>query len=385
MILAVRRGSSTRRVARRFGVSHMTVQRWCKRAEGTRLGRTDLGNLRSGCRRPRNRTSRTLERRILATRRQLKLRSAHGEHGAKAIHAELLAQGLQALPSCRTIGRILSRNGVLDGRRRTRRRPPPKGWYLPEVAAGRAEIDSFDAITDLVIRGGQDVTLLNGMSLLGGLPASWPKNKITAKIVVESLLEHWREHGRPHYAKFDNDTIFQGAHQWPDSFGRVIRLCLQLQVTPIFAPPREPGFQAEVEAFNGRWQRLVWRRFKHRNIRALRTRSDAMIASMRQRSSQRIAGAPARRPMPASFVPNFNAPLAGTVIFLRRSDARGHVECLGHSWRVDVDWPHRLVRVEVDLTHGQVRFFKLRRREPAWQPLIKTIGYQVPKHKFKDR
>ena len=325
-----------------------------------------------------------MERKILATRRRLKTRSALGEHGAKAIHAELAAVGRRDVPSSRTIGRILFRNGLLDGRRRVRRPSPPKGWYLPDVAAAKAEIDSFDTVTDLVIRGGKDVTVLNGMSLLGGLPASWPKSKITAKIVVQSLLEHWTEHGRPHYAKFDNDTIFQGAHQWPDSFGRVIRLCLQLGVTPVFAPPREPGFQAEIEAFNGRWQRVVWRRFKHRNLHALQTRSDAMIASIRQRSSQRIAGAPARSPLDAPFVPDFNAPLEGAVIFMRRTDARGQVECLGHNWRVDANWPHRLVRVEVDLTRGEVRFFKLRRREPSRQPLVKTIHYRVPKHKFME-
>jgi putative transposase len=385
MVLAIRRGSSMRRVAQRFGVSHMTIQRWCKRAAGMRLSRADLSSRPAGSRRPPNRTARTMERRILAIRRRLQLHSALGEYGARAIHADLAAvQGSAPVPSVRTIGRILLRNGLLDGRRRVRRLPPPKGWYLPDVAAGQADIDSFDTITDLVIRGGKDVTVLNGISLHGGLPASWPKSKITAKIVVESLLEHWGVHGRPQYAKFDNDTIFQGAHQWPDSFGRVIRLCLQLGVTPVFAPPREPGFQAEVESFNGRWGRLVWQRFRHRDIRGLQTRSDALIAAARQRSCQRIAAAPARRPIPAGFVPNFQAPLQGTVIFLRRTDASGQVECLGHRWRLDVNWPHRLVRVEVDLTREQIRFYKLRRREPAAQPLVKTVHYRVPKRKFID-
>jgi transposase-like protein len=384
MILAIRRGSSLRRVARRFGVSHMTVHRWCKRAVGMRLSRADLSSRPAGSRRPPNRTAHATERRILAIRRRLQLRSALGEHGATAIHAELLAPGQTSVPSVRTIGRILLRNGVLDGRRRVRRLPPPKGWYLPEVAAGRAEIDSFDTITDLVIRGGEDVTVLNGISLHGGLPGSWPRNKITAKIVVDSLVEHWGAHGRPHYAKFDNDTIFQGAHQWADSFGRVIRLCLQLGVTPVFAPPREPGFQAEVESFNGRWGRLVWQRFRHRDIHGLQVRSDALIAAARQRSCQRIAAAPARRPIPTGFAPNFQVPLQGTVIFLRRTDARGQVECLGHRWHLDINWPHRLVRIEVDLTHEEIRFYKLRRREPACQPLVKTVHYRVPKRRFID-
>jgi hypothetical protein len=60
------------------------------------------------------------------------------------------------------------------------------------------------------------------------------------------------------------------------------------------------------------------------------------------------------------------------------------VECLGHRWLVDRHWPHRLVRIEVDLTAGQVRLYTLRRREPTAQPLVKTLRYQVPRQKFID-
>ena len=384
MILAIRRGSSLRRVAKRFGVSPMTVRRWAVRARRQRLDRLDLSSRPPGCRRAPNRTSRRLERKILALRRQLREDSPLGEHGAAAIHRQLLHPGIAHVPGVRTIGRILLRNGALDGRRRVRRPPPPRGWHLPAVAEGKAELDSFDIITDLVIKGGQDVSVLNGISLHGGLPGSWPRAKITAKIVVESILEHWREHGAPEYAKFDNDTIFQGAHQWPDSFGRVIRLCLQLGVTPVFAPPREPGFQAEIEAFNGRWQRNVWRRFTHRGLKSVGRRSAAFVLAARERSAPRIAAAPPRRQVPKGFAPNVREPLAGTVIFLRRTDPQGRVECLGHRWLVDGDWPHRLVRIEVDLTAGRVRFYTLRRREPGSQPLVKALKYRVPKHEFID-
>jgi len=47
---------------------------------------------------------------------------------------------------------------------------------------------------------------------------------VTAKVVVASLVEHWRAYGLPGYAQFDNDTIFQGPHTHPDLVGRVSRL-----------------------------------------------------------------------------------------------------------------------------------------------------------------
>jgi hypothetical protein len=272
----------------------------------------------------------------------------------------------------------------LDGRRRVRRPPPPKGWYLPRVAARQAELDSFDLVEGLVIRGGTDVMVFNGISLHGGLCASWVKSAWTAKFTVEALIAHWREHGLPDYAQFDNDTLFQGAHQWADSFGRVIRLCLQLDVTPVFAPPRETGFQAAIESYNGRWQDKVWRRFQHADLLALTDRSRRFVDAARHRAAPRLDSAPSRRAFPDDWTLNLQLPLQGTVAFLRRANDRGEVELLGHRYLVDSLWPHRLVRAEVDLTRKQIRFYRLRRREPNMQPLITSVPYHPPTKRFKE-
>ena len=258
MVAAVRGGQSMRSVGRRFRTPLSTVQYWVARARGERLDRVDWSDRPRGCRVAANRTAPRVEDRVLVTRKSLRERSALGEAGPQAIRDELCRQHARKIPTARTIARILGRRGALDGRGRTRRPPPPRGWYLPDVAARRVELDNFDIIEDLVIAGGGDVNVLTGISLHGGLCGAWPQRQITAKITVDSLLTHWREVGLPAYAKFDNDTVFQGAHQHPDAFGRVIRLCLSLGVTPIFAPPRETGFQADIESFNGRWQTGVW-------------------------------------------------------------------------------------------------------------------------------
>src|SRR5438477_11899132 len=97
----------------------------------------------------------------------LPISSDLGEHGAEAIHVALLEHALEKPPSVRTVGRVLERSGVLDGQRRIRRAAPPVGWYLPEVAARRAELDSFDTVSGLLLAGGIDVVVLNGISLHG--------------------------------------------------------------------------------------------------------------------------------------------------------------------------------------------------------------------------
>jgi len=320
----------------------------------------------------------------VTVRRDLKETSALGEYGAATICWELQRRRIRPLPSLRTIGRILERRGLLDGRRRVRRPPPPRGWYLPKLAAARVELDSFDIVEGLVIRGGTSVEVLNGISLHGGLPASWPKAKITAKTVVDALVAHWRRHGLPGYVQFDNDTVFQGAHQHPDSLGRVIRLCLSLNLIPVFAPPRETGFQAAIENFNGRWQAKVWSRFTHASRRALQSRSAKFITASRRRAAVRIEAAPPRRPFPKDWKLNLQALPEGCVIFLRRTDAKGQVSLLGHVFPVDSNWPHRLVRAEVDLTRKRIRFYALRRRDPAYQPVLNEVHYEFPERRFHE-
>lgn len=325
---------------------------------------------------------------MLAVRKRLKEHSDLGEYGAEAIHREMARLKVKGVPSVRTIGRILGRCGALDGRRRVRRSPPPPGWYLPDVASGEAELDSFDIVEGLVIRGRNGrrpvgVEVLDGVSLHGGLVCSWPRGGITAKSTMDSLLEHWRAFGLPDYAQFDNDRIFAGAHARPDTLGRVVRLCLSLGVTPVFAPPRETGFQAAVENYNGRRQAKVWARFEHTSLRSVAARSSRFVDAARLRSAARIESAPPRRPFPRDWVMDLQA-LRGEVIFLRRTDAGGRVSLLGHTFEVGAKWVSRLVRAEVNLDRKRVRFYALRRREPSWQPLLKAHRYQPPSWRFTE-
>ena len=384
MVHAARDGASIYEVARRFRVAPSTVRFWLRRAENQRLDRVNWSDRPPGRREPVNKTSRDLEDLVVTLRRELKETSALGEYGAVAIRWEFERRRIRPLLSTRTIGRILERRGALDGRRRVRRPAPPPGWYLPKVAARRAELDSFDIVEGLVIRGGMNVEVLNGISLHGGLPASWPKGAITAKIVVKALLEHWRRHGLPSYVQFDNDTVFQGAHHHPDTIGRVTRLCLSLKLIPVFTPPQETGFQAAIENFNGRWQGKVWFRFPHASRRALQSRSGKFITASRRRCAARIENAPPRRPFPKDWKLNLQAAPQGCIVFLRRTDSKGQVSLLGHVFPVDTTWPHRLVRAEVDFTRKRIRFYALRRRDPTYQPLLHEVHYEFPKRRFHE-
>jgi transposase len=384
MVEAVREGQSLRSVARVFGVSLRTVQYWVGRAQGKAFESVDWSSHKPGPKHPPSRCSQESEDKVVEARRYLKEEDALGYYGAAAIREHLLELGLGERPSERTINRILERRGLLDATHRVRFPAPARGWYLPDVAGGLSELDLWDRVEGLVIKDGPQVEVLNVISLHGRLAGSWPKENFSAALVRGCLLERWQRWGLPTYAQFDNDTLFQGPHQHPDTIGSVSRLCLQLAIVPVFVPPREFGFQAAIENYNGDWETHVWQRFQHRSLAGLLEQSDLYTGRHQARTAWRREGAPERRPFPENWQLDLQQHPSGQMIFLRRSNDHGEVSLLGHSFPVDAHWTQRLVRCQVHLDEGAIRFYALRRRTPQTQPLLAERAYQLPRRGFRE-
>ncbi|MDR1963920.1 MAG: hypothetical protein LBQ50_09085 [Planctomycetaceae bacterium] len=75
--------------------------------------------------------------------------------------------------------------------------------------------------------------------------------------------------------------------------------------------------------------------------------------------------------------------LKRTIILIRRTNDKGIVNILGHNWTVDKHWANRLVRAEIKLDKNCIEFYRLRRREPNDQPLLKKVKYRFPNKKSK--
>lgn len=389
MVSAVRRGHSQRSVAHRFKVSLSTLQYWIHRAAGQRLDRVDWTSRKRGPKRGANQTDITMEDLLIETRERLRWESDLGEYGAEAVRRALLEGGYTAVPSVRTIGRIFVRRGLLDHRHRPRRKAPPQGWYLPDVVDGRREVDQIDLVEGLKIKDGPLVEVLNLVSLHGGLVGSWPHEAtIKATDIVQDLTEHWRTWGLPGYAQFDNGTVFQGPHQHKDVIARVMRLCLSLGVVPVFVPPAEKGFQAAIEGYNAKWQAKVWARFTHASLQGLSQRSEKYLAAHRHRTRQRRDQAPKRGLFPEGWALELTRHPAdypgARLVYVRRTTQAGAVTVLGHCFVVDSHWASRLVRCEVVLGAGVIRFYRLRRRAPSDQPLMQEVAYELPRRRFRE-
>ena len=379
MVSAVRSGQSLRFTARQFGVSTSTVKLWLERAQDKPL---ELVNWEDESHSPfliPNKTTQALEERILQARQWLTDVSDLGEFGAGAIRALLQEQGEPKVPSVATINRILAKQGIFDRRKRTRRKPPVPGWYLPEVAARNADIDETDFVEGLYLEADpSEYFVLNILSLHGSLCASRLTTKATSDFVMESLLSHWRTHGLPAYVQFDNGLAFTGPRQYPDVIGRVIRLCLSLGVTPVFAVPREFGIQSAIESYNNRWQQKVWKRQIFADFEDAKKGSERYVLAVQRKHRQRQESAPFRRPFPEGWEAPTMLPRKGKIVFLRRTIQHGEVMLLGHTTIVAPHWCNRLVRCEVDLAHDSVCVYGLRRIEPEKQQLLKEWKYRMP-------
>jgi putative transposase len=386
MIQTLRQGESQRAVARKFKVSLHTVQRWWARAKALELDAVDWSERSHMAHRIANKTPAELERKICALRKELESNGALGFAGAQSIHQALQAsQPVGSTPSVRTIGRILRREGLLDRPRRIRNLAPPPGWYLPGLVNRSADLDSFDVIEDLRMDGFGLLQVFTARTLWAPVAEAWPVQVASTAFIIEALQAHWQRNGLPQFAQFDNDVRFQGGHNHPDVIGRVMRLCLALGVVPVFVPPLEMGFQGLIENFNGLWQQKVWARFHHESLGALSHRSQRFTTAYRQHLARTRELCPQRRPFPANFRMDWQQRPNGRLIYLRRTSEKGVIKLLGHDWEIDPLWQHRLVRSEVDLQVGQISFFRLRRREPSDQPLIRTASYQLPHRKFDTR
>jgi hypothetical protein len=208
MVSFYRAGYSLREVSERFKESKSTVHRWVQFAEGQCLERVDFYNKKTGTSQPFNKSARRLERQVLTIRRDLKEKSILGLYGSEAIHFEMIRRGMTNVPTSRTIAHIVKRHGLVDRRVRVRYPSPSPGWYLRDLVSKKSELDRVDIVEKLYLHGGQEVQLLNMISLHGSLMYSVADNVITSEIVVDALTELWQKFGLPRYVPFDNGMFF---------------------------------------------------------------------------------------------------------------------------------------------------------------------------------
>ena len=203
-----------------------------------------------------NRTTVAAEQAVIAIRQALAVHP-YAQMGVNAIKQELHRQKLPCV-SPATIDRIIKRAGLV---RKPKSQPyAAKGKAYPKMPAlGVNSIHQADLVGPRYIKGDGRFYSLNAMDIFTHRVCVHPCRRKRDEQVTQGLIRTWQELGIPDFLQVDNELCFRGSNRYPRSLGLVLRLCLSLEIQPVFIPPREPWRNGEIENFQKTFDAAFYR------------------------------------------------------------------------------------------------------------------------------
>jgi len=230
-------GASVTAVARRYGVARQTVHGWLARyANGGGLaGLADRSSRPESC--P-HQMSAVVEARVLALRR------AHPGWGPSRIAWQLERDGVAPLPGRSSVYRALVRHGLVEAKKRRRRREDYRRWER-----GRAmELWQMDVMGRVHLADGLEVKVVTGLDDHSRFIVSAKVvARATARPVCQALGEALARYGIPGQILTDNGKVFTarfGRGPGPVMFDRI---CADNGIRHLLTAPYSPTTTGKVE------------------------------------------------------------------------------------------------------------------------------------------
>ena len=353
-------------VARRYGVARQTVHGWLRRYanEGGLGGLADRSSRPPSC--P-HQMSAVIEARVVGLRRE------HPAWGPSRIVWQLGREGAMPLPSRSGVYRALVRHGLVEGKKRRRRRVDYRRWER-----GRAmELWQMDVMGRVHLAGGQEVKVVTGIDDHSRFIVSAKVvAAATARPVCQALAEALARHGVPEQVLTDNGKVFTarfGRGPGPVMSGRI---CTGNGIRHLLTAPYSPTTTGKVERLHKTMRAEFFtaadRRFP--TIPALQAALDAWVAAYNTtRPHQSCGGRPPAerfRLAERSITPDGSAastPLASSspaspgrpAGVSRWVNAHGRISLAGFSYHVGATYAGEPVEVVVagglvDILHAGV-------------------------------
>ncbi|HZP95072.1 MAG TPA: helix-turn-helix domain-containing protein, partial [Candidatus Limnocylindria bacterium] len=259
-------GATAAEVAAELRRSERWVFKWLARYDPT-----DDGWARAESRAPgtvANKTASEVEALILEVRERLQA-DPWAQIGATAIAWELKKLGLRAVPPSWTIERVLQRAGVPRRRRRERRTPKGTPYPAPPALLPNA-CQQGDLIGPRHLAGAIPFFVLNVVDLARRAAGCELQLSKADAPTASAVIRIWGRLGIPERFQLDNWLVPANHRRLPV----VVRLCLALEVTPVFIPFAEPWRNSVVEHFNDTFDKHFFRteRFRDRSHLKVRMR-----------------------------------------------------------------------------------------------------------------
>lgn len=282
--------------------------------------------------------------------------------GAQAIHYELRELGVVPTPPARTIHHWLQQAGLVQpvaSEAASDRESKP--YPMPERNSVN-ELHQFDLKGPFYLTGSsQKHYLLAVRDFRSKRVALEAVRNKKAQTIANFLVSAWQRYGLPKVLQMDNAMELRGSNRYPRSFGKVVRVCLDAGVEPLFVPPGEPWRNGFIENFNGLAARFLLNRNQLADFDQLRAETHNLEKAIN--TTHRLAALDGMTPSefvagkPLRFLPDdYDGHLRdlkllkGTVSFIRLVRKSGRITLFAHD-KFDIDpdlkWLYVFARVDI--------------------------------------
>src|SRR5688572_1868830 len=176
---------------------------------------------------------------------------------AQAIYYEMRELGISPLPTPDTIHIWLKQAGRIP-KRKSQKPPNPTYPVLP--------CQAVNDVQELDFKGPFYLQDHAHKYYLVALRDKWSKKTALRALanksmdaILDFLVSAWQNMGCPRYLKMDNCLDFRGSNRHPRAPSKLMRVCLDLGVQPVFIPICEPWRNGVVENLNGLLARFLFR------------------------------------------------------------------------------------------------------------------------------
>lgn len=232
-------GATVTDVARRYGVVRQTVHSWLRKyASGGMAALVDSSSRPHTC--P-HQMSPEVEARIVQWRRE------HPGWGPRTLVNRLRREGVEPLPGRSSVYRALLRHGLIDPKKRRRRRDDYKRWER----ARAMELWQMDITGGVRLADGTQPSIVTGVDDYSRFCVSaMVVARATAKPVCDALANAMRSHGVPEAILTDNGKVFTG--RFGPAKGEVLfdRICRDNGIRHLLTAPHSPTTTGKVERFH---------------------------------------------------------------------------------------------------------------------------------------
>lgn len=195
-----------------------------------------------------------MEQTITGTRKKLET-TLYAQIGALNIKWHLQKQGLTP-PPISTINYVLKRNSLV----KKRHKYEPKGANYPALKVIWANfMHQFDVVGPHYLKTDGRFYSANIIDAYDRRCCINPIRRQTKGDILVSLIRCWYVLGIPEYLQMEGKLPMRGSNRYPHSFGLIIRLCLYLDIQPIFIPIGEPWRNGIIERFQDVFDKMFFR------------------------------------------------------------------------------------------------------------------------------